>query len=95
MQGGGIGHPVTLGPVQVRLSGVVKAEEAPASVSAPTVDEARAALDRVAQVSGANGVVQVGSDYQRMAIASGLSTQALVVVQAWGTAVGHAEGTPD
>ena len=57
-----------------------------------TVAEAEAALNRLARVNGADGVVRVGSDYRRAAIASTpLSTQTFVEVQAWGTAVSHAE----
>jgi len=84
-----------MGPVQVRLSGVVKVDENDkeiASVNAPTVAEATALLDRSARVNGADGVIEVGSDYRRMTIGRGpLSTQALVAVQAWGTAVKQAE----
>lgn len=84
-----------MGPVQVRLSGVVKIDENDKeipSVNAPTVAEATALLDRTARVNGADGVIEVGSDYRRIAIGRGpLSTQALVAVQAWGTAVKAAE----
>jgi hypothetical protein len=84
-----------MGPVQVRLSGVVKVDdndkEIP-SVNAPTVAEATALLDRSARVNGADGVIEVGSDYRRIAIGRGpLSTQTLIAVQAWGTAVKAAE----
>lgn len=84
-----------MGPVQVRLSGVVKIDaddkEIP-SVNAPTVAEATALLDRTARVNGADGVIGVGSDYHRMTIGRGpLSTQTLIAVQAWGTAVKAAE----
>jgi hypothetical protein len=84
-----------MGPLQVRLSGVVKADDNGddiPSVNAPTVAEATAALTRTARVNGADGVIEVGSDYHRIAIGRGpLSTQALVAVQAWGTAVKKAE----
>jgi uncharacterized protein YbjQ (UPF0145 family) len=88
LNGSGI---LRLGPVQVRLAGVVRADgdgkEIP-SVNAPTVAEATAALTRTARVNGADGVVEVGSDYRRIPIARGpLSTQTLVEVQAWGRAV--------
>ncbi len=80
-----------MGPLQVRLSGVVKTDddgkEIP-SVNAPTVAEATEMLTRTARVNGADGVIGVGSDYRRITIGRGpLSTQALVAVQAWGTAV--------
>ena len=88
LNGSGI---LRLGPVQVRLSGVIKVDgddkEVPA-VNTPTVAEATALLDRTARVNGADGVIGVGSDYRRIAIGRGpLSTQTLVAVQAWGTAV--------
>jgi hypothetical protein len=96
MQNSGLGPSlVNLGAVRVRLTGIVKGDAddvQPATINAPTVVEARAALDRVAQVSGAEKVVQVGSDVRRIAIASGpLSTQTMVEVQAWGTSVGAAQ----
>ena len=82
---------VRLGPVQVRLAGTVRSgddgKEIP-SVNAPTVAEATAALTRTARVNGADGVVEVGSDYRRIPIGRGpLSTQTLVEVLAWGKAV--------
>ncbi|AQR72579.1 hypothetical protein BXU08_01870 [Sphingomonas sp. LM7] len=84
-----------MGPVQVRLSGVVKVDEddkETPSVNTPTVAEATALLNRAARVNGADGVISVGSDYRRITIGRGpLSTQALVAVQAWGTAVKEAE----
>lgn len=80
-----------MGPVQVRLSGVIKVDEGDKEIPAvntPTVAEATALLDRTARVNGADGVIGVGSDYRRIAIGRGpLSTQTLVAVQAWGTAV--------
>jgi uncharacterized protein YbjQ (UPF0145 family) len=84
-----------MGPLQVRLSGVVKMDddgkEIP-SVNAPSVAEATELLTRTARVNGADGVIGVGSDYQRITIGRGpLSTQALVAVQAWGTAVKKGE----
>lgn len=91
-----------MGPVQVRLSGVIKVDEDDKEIPAvntPTVAEATALLDRSARVNGADGVIGVGSDYRRIAIGRGpLSTQTLVAVQAWGTAVKSGEaaaGTPD
>jgi uncharacterized protein YbjQ (UPF0145 family) len=84
-----------MGPVQVRLSGVIKVDEDDKEVPAvntPTVAEATALLDRSARVNGADGVIEVGSDYRRIAIGRGpLSTQTLIAVQAWGTAVKQAE----
>ena len=84
-----------MGPMQVRLSGVVKVDENDKelpSVNAPTVAEATALLDRTARVNGADGVIEVGSDYRRIAIGRGpLSTQTLIAVQAWGTAVKQAD----
>ena len=86
-----------MGPVQVRLSGVIKVDEDDKEVPAvntPTVAEATALLDRTARVNGADGVVEVGSDYRRISIGRGpLSTQTLIAVQAWGTAVKEAEVT--
>ncbi|UYY58732.1 hypothetical protein [Sphingomonas sp. S2-65] len=77
---------MTLGPVRVRLTGVVKGDAA--SVNAPTMAEATAALHRAARVNGADAVVQISSDHRRTTLASGpLSVQTLVEVQAWGTAV--------
>ncbi|TGX52316.1 hypothetical protein E5A73_16105 [Sphingomonas gei] len=96
LSGGGMAR---MGPVQVRLSGVVKVDEEDhevPSVNAPTVAEATALLDRTARVNGADGVIQVGSDYHRIAIGRGpLSTQTLIAVQAWGTAVKAAEAAAD
>jgi hypothetical protein len=84
-----------MGPVQVRLSGVIKVDENDKEIPAvntPTVAEATALLDRSARVNGADGVIGVGSDYRRIAIGRGpLSTQTLIAVQAWGTAVKKAE----
>ncbi|NIJ20448.1 uncharacterized protein YbjQ (UPF0145 family) [Sphingomonas naasensis] len=84
-----------MGPVQVRLSGVIKVDEDDKEIPAvntPTVAEATALLDRSARVNGADGVIGVGSDYRRITIGRGpLSTQTLVAVQAWGTAVREAE----
>lgn len=84
-----------MGLVQVRLSGVIKVDENDKEIPAvntPTVAEATALLDRSARVNGAEGVIGVGSDYRRIAIGRGpLSTQTLIAVQAWGTAVKRAE----
>lgn len=92
LSGGGM---TRMGPVQVRLSGVIKVDEDDKEVPAvntPTVAEATALLNRSARVNGADGVIGVGSDYRRIAIGRGpLSTQTLIAVQAWGTAV----KTPD
>jgi hypothetical protein len=88
-----------MGPVQVRLSGVIKVDEGDREIPAvntPTVAEATALLDRTARVNGADGVIGVGSDYRRIAIGRGpLSTQTLVAVQAWGTAVKQAEAVAE
>lgn len=85
------GAMMRMGPVQVRLSGVVKVDgddrEIP-SVNAPSVAEATVLLHRTARVNGADGVIGIGSDYRRITIGRGpLSTQTLIAVQAWGTAV--------
>lgn len=85
-----IGSSTSLGPVQAYLSGVARADakgEVPSSVNIPTVSEATAAVERVAKVRGADGVVGLGSDYRRIALASGLSVMWKVEVMAWGTAV--------
>jgi uncharacterized protein YbjQ (UPF0145 family) len=86
---------IPVGPVRVRLSGVVKSDasgQVTASVNAPNAVEAVAALNRAAQVNGAEAVVSVSSDYRRAAIASGpLQTLWRVEVQAWGTAVAATE----
>ena len=80
-----------LGPVRVRLVGVVRGDSQgheTASVNAPNAAEAVAALNRVAQVNGAEGVINVSSDYRRAAIAAGpLQSLWRIEVQAWGTAV--------
>jgi uncharacterized protein YbjQ (UPF0145 family) len=84
-----------IGPVRVRLLGVVKGDSSGGqteSVNAPNAAEAVAALNRVAQVSGADGVINVASDYRRAAIASGpLRSLWRVEVLAWGTAVATVE----
>lgn len=94
LSGGGGVRQVT-SPVQVRLTGVVRGsvtdDAPPTSVSAPTVAEATAALNRAAVVAGAENVVHVQSDYRRDEIATGLSVQTRIEVQAWGTAVKRAE----
>lgn len=85
-----IGSSTSLGPVQAYLSGVTRADakgEVPASVNVPTVSEAKAAVQRIAQVRGADDVVGLGSDYRRIALASGLNVTWKVEVMAWGTAV--------
>lgn len=93
--GGGIRQTVNLGTVQVRLTGMVRgdvADKDAAALAAPTVAEATAALNRTARVTGADELVRVGSDYRRHAIAWGpLSTRTIIEVQAWGTAVRHAQ----
>jgi uncharacterized protein YbjQ (UPF0145 family) len=84
-----------IGPVRVRLLGVVKGDSSGrevASVNAPNAAEAVAALNRVAQVNGAEGVINVASDYRRAAIAAGpLQSLWRIEVQAWGTAVAAVE----
>ncbi|MBC9031237.1 hypothetical protein IAG41_02430 [Sphingomonas sp. JC676] len=84
-----------IGPVRVRLLGVVKGDSEgreTASVNAPNAAEAVAALNRVAQVSGAEGVINVASDYRRAAIAAGpLQSLWRIEVQAWGMAVATVE----
>ncbi|WP_404333325.1 hypothetical protein AB2M62_09610 [Sphingomonas sp. MMS12-HWE2-04] len=57
----------------------------------PTVAEATAALNRAAVVAGAENVINVQSDYRRDEIATGLSVQTRIEIQAWGTAVKRAE----
>lgn len=88
-----------IGPVRVRLLGVVKGDSEgreTASVNAPNAAEAVAALNRVAQVSGAQGVINVASDYRRAAIAAGpLQSLWRIEVQAWGTAVAAVEETSE
>jgi microsomal dipeptidase-like Zn-dependent dipeptidase len=85
-----IGSSTSLGPVQAYLSGVARADakgEVPSSVSIPTVSEATDAVERIAQVRGADGVAGLGSDYRKIALASGLNVTWKVEVMAWGTAV--------
>lgn len=85
-----IGSSRSLGPIQVYLSGIARADargEVPASVNIPTSVEAQDAVERIARVRGADAVVETGSDYRRIALASGLSLTWKVEVMAWGTAV--------
>ena len=94
---GGLRQPMTLGPVRVRLTGIVKgdADQDTASVNAPSVAEATAALHRAARVNGADAVVQVSTDHRRTTLATGpLSIQTFVEVQAWGTAVQETPEAP-
>ncbi|MBQ1499865.1 MAG: hypothetical protein IIZ38_16270 [Sphingomonas sp.] len=80
----------SLGPVQAYLSGVARADargDVPASVNIPTVSEATEAVQRIARVRGADGVTGLGSDYRKIALASGLNVTWRVEVMAWGTAV--------
>lgn len=81
-----------IGPVHVRMTGVVRGDENGPGigiVNAPTAAEATAELHRVARVSGADRVVSVAADYRRAALAGGTaSTQWRIEVQAWGTAMG-------
>lgn len=84
---------IELGTIRVRLAGPARLDEAGhevASVNAPNAAEATAALHRTARVTGADGVVRVGSDYRRTMLAAGLTPQVLVEVQAWGTAIRNA-----
>lgn len=87
----GMAHPLEIGTVRVRLSGMVESDEKGRerpSVAVPTASEAALALQRTARVSGADRVVHVGTDYRRIAIARGLlAPRTLIEVQAWGTAV--------
>ena len=81
---------ISLGPVQVYLSGTARADAkggVPSSVNIPTVSEATEAVDRIARVRGADGVAGMGSDYRRIALASGLNVTWKVEVMAWGTAM--------
>ena len=85
-----IGSSTSLGPVQAYLSGVARADakgEVPSSVNIPTVGEAAEAVERVAKLRGADGVAGLGSDYRKIALASGLNVTWKVEVMAWGTAV--------
>lgn len=81
-----------IGPVHVRMTGVVRGDQKGPGigiVNAPTAAEATAELHRVARVVGADKVVSVASDYRRAALAGGTaSTQWRIEVQAWGTAMG-------
>lgn len=91
--------PMTaIGPVHVRMTGVVRGDEKGPGVeivNAPTTAEATAELHRVARVSGADNVVSVAADYRRAALAGGTtSTQWRIEVQAWGTAMAPAKVEP-
>lgn len=96
MQIGGIHSAMTpLGRVSVRLSGIVRGSadgRDATAINAPKVGDARAELDRVARVTGADKVMSVVSDYRRTALAGGpQTTQWRVEVQAWGTAMAVVE----
>ncbi|MHA6720923.1 hypothetical protein ACX40Y_15935 [Sphingomonas sp. RS6] len=84
-----------LGPVHVRMTGVVRGDEkgpGVASINAPTAADATAALHRAARVNGADQILQVSSDYRRAAIAGGAAvTQWRIEVQAWGVAVAQVD----
>ncbi len=88
-----------MGPVRVRLSGIIRSDShgnEVASINAPKLSDARAELDRIARVSGADKVVSVASDYRRTALAAGpLSHSWRIDVQAWGTAMGTVEAAPE
>lgn len=63
-----------IGPVHVRMTGVVRGDQKGPGigiVNAPTAAEATAELHRVARVSGADKVVSVAADYRRAALAGG------------------------
>lgn len=98
MQIGGLHSKMTtLGRVSVRLSGVVRGSadgQDASAINAPKIGDARAELDRVARVTGADKVMGVVSDYRRTALAGGPKTQWRVEVQAWGTAMAAAEPRP-
>lgn len=87
-----------LGPIHVRLTGVVRGDEKGPGigiVNAPTAAEATAELHRAARVVGADKVVSVAADYRRAALAGGTtSTQWRIEVQAWGTAMAPAKVDP-
>lgn len=87
---------VPMGPVRVRMTGVVRDLDRndPAAINAPKIADARAELERTARVNGADEVVGMASDYRRTALAAGPGAQWRVEVQAWGTAMGHVE-VPD
>jgi len=84
-----------IGPVHVRMTGVVRGDQKGPGigiVNAPTAAEATAELHRVARVAGADKVVSVAADYRRAALAGGTtSTQWRIDVQAWGTAMAPAK----
>lgn len=99
MQIGGFHSAMTsLGRVSVRLSGVVRGTpdgRDASTINAPKLGDARAELDRVARVTGADKVMGVVSDYRRTALAGGpQTTQWRIEVQAWGTAMAIAEAPP-
>ncbi|NLS29019.1 hypothetical protein S2M10_40330 [Sphingomonas sp. S2M10] len=87
-----------MGPVHVRLTGLVRGDDKGPGigiVNAPTAAEATAELHRVARVAGADKVVSVASDYRRAALAGGTtSTQWRIEVQAWGTAMAPTKVEP-
>ncbi len=78
-----------LGPVRVRLASVVQGSaDGHQSINSPKTAEAVAQLRRVAQVTGAEDIIHISSDYHRAEIAAGpLTTQWRIVVEAYGTAV--------
>ncbi len=92
------GGAAPLGPVHVRLTGLVRGDDKGPGigiVNAPTAAEATAELHRVARVAGADKVVSVAADYRRAALAGGTtSTQWRIEVQAWGTAMGPVKTEP-
>jgi hypothetical protein len=80
----------SLGPVHSYMTGTARADargEMPSTVNTPTVAEATEAVNRAAHARGATDVAGLGSDYRRIALASGLNVEWKVEVMAWGTAV--------
>jgi len=85
-----------VGPVRVRLASVVQGNaDGHQSINSPKTAEAVAQLRRVAQVTGAEDVIHISSDYHRAEIAAGpLTTQWSIVVEAYGTAVSRIAPAP-
>lgn len=88
-----------MGPLRVRLSGVVRGDsngpDQGASINLPNVAEATAQLHRMARVNGAGAVLSVSTDYRRAALAAGpLQTLWRIDVEAYGTIVATSEADP-